>query len=65
MNRGEPRHQIVTFYGAHHGDTFGAMDVGERNLFSEPFDDKLFPVASCPWPARLLFADSYARKAIR
>ena len=50
-NRGETRHQIVAFDGAYHGDTFGAMAVGERNLFSEPFDDKLFPVARCPWPA--------------
>ena len=65
MNRGEPRQQIVARYGAHHGGTFGGIDVGERSLFSEPFDAKLFPVASCPWPARLLFADSYARKAIR
>ena len=47
-NRGEPRHQIVAFDGAYHGDTFGAMAVGERNLFSEPFDDKLFPVARVP-----------------
>ena len=51
VNRGEPRHQIVAFDGAYHGDTFGAMAVGERNLFSEPFEDKLFPVARVPWPA--------------
>ena len=50
VNRGEPRHQIVAFDGAYHGDTFGAMAVGERNLFSEPFEDKLFPVARVPWP---------------
>ena len=51
VNHGEPRHQIVAFDGAYHGDTFGAMAVGERNLFSEPFEDKLFPVARVPWPA--------------
>ena len=50
-NRGEPRHQIIAFDGAYHGDTFGAMAVGERNLFSAPFNDKLFPVARVPWPA--------------
>jgi adenosylmethionine-8-amino-7-oxononanoate aminotransferase len=50
-NRGEARHQIVAFDGAYHGDTFGAMAVGERNLFSAPFEDKLFPVARVPWPA--------------
>jgi adenosylmethionine-8-amino-7-oxononanoate aminotransferase len=27
------------------------MAVGERNLFSAPFEDKLFPVARVPWPA--------------
>lgn len=51
FNRGEARHQIVAFDGAYHGDTFGAMAVGERNLFSAPFNDKLFPVARVPWPA--------------
>ena len=51
VNQGEQRHQIVAFDGAYHGDTFGAMAVGERNLFSEPFEDKLFPVARMPWPA--------------
>ena len=50
-NRDEPRHQIIAFDGAYHGDTFGAMAVGERNLFSAPFNDKLFPVARVPWPA--------------
>ena len=43
VNRGEPRHQIVAFDGAYHGDTFGAMAVGERNLFSEPFDEQALP----------------------
>ena len=48
-NQGTPRHQIVALM-VRIGDTFGAMAVGERNLFSEPFDDKLFPVARVPWP---------------
>ena len=50
-NQGAPRHQIIAFDGAYHGDTFGAMAVGERNLFSEPFETKLFPVARVPWPS--------------
>ncbi|HJN32516.1 MAG TPA: adenosylmethionine--8-amino-7-oxononanoate transaminase [Prochlorococcus sp.] len=50
-NRGEPRQQLIAFNGAYHGDTFGAMAVGERNLFSAPFDEMLFPVARVPWPA--------------
>ena len=50
-NKGEPRQQIIAFDGAYHGDTFGAMAVGARSLFSEPFDPLLFPVARIPWPA--------------
>lgn len=50
-NQGQPRQQIIAFDGAYHGDTFGAMAVGERNLFSEPFEQKLFPVARVPWPS--------------
>jgi adenosylmethionine-8-amino-7-oxononanoate aminotransferase len=50
-NRGEPRSQVVAFAGAYHGDTFGAMAVGERSLFSAPFEPLLFAVARAPWPA--------------
>jgi len=50
-NRGEPRPQVVAFAGAYHGDTFGAMAVGERSLFSAPFEPLLFDVARAPWPA--------------
>jgi len=50
-NRGEPRAQLVAFAGAYHGDTFGAMAVGERSLFSAPFEPLLFAVARAPWPA--------------
>ncbi|MCX5954193.1 MAG: adenosylmethionine--8-amino-7-oxononanoate transaminase [Cyanobacteria bacterium] len=50
-NRGEPRSQVVAFAGAYHGDTFGAMAVGERSLFSAPFEPLLFDVARAPWPA--------------
>ncbi len=50
-NRGEPRQQLIAFDGAYHGDTFGAMAVGERSLFSAPFDPLLFAVARAPWPA--------------
>ncbi|WP_216905995.1 adenosylmethionine--8-amino-7-oxononanoate transaminase [Synechococcus sp. CCY 0621] len=50
-NRGEPRQQLIAFDGAYHGDTFGAMAVGERSLFSEAFESLLFAVARAPWPA--------------
>ncbi len=51
QNKGEERTQIVAFDGAYHGDTFGAMALGERNLFNAPFEDMLFPVQRVPWPA--------------
>ena len=50
-NRGEPRGQLIAFEGAYHGDTFGAMAVGERSLFSAPFEPLLCAVARAPWPA--------------
>ena len=50
-NQGNPKTQIIAFDGAYHGDTFGAMAVGERNLFSDPFEKMLFPVARSPWPS--------------
>ncbi|MEB3199513.1 MAG: adenosylmethionine--8-amino-7-oxononanoate transaminase [Synechococcaceae cyanobacterium] len=46
-----PRRQLIAFDGAYHGDTFGAMAVGARSLFSAPFDPLLFSVARAPWPA--------------
>ncbi len=50
-NQGDSRQQIIAFENAYHGDTFGAMAVGERNLFNAPFEDMLFPVSRLPWPA--------------
>ena len=51
QNRGETRTQIIAFDGAYHGDTFGAMALGERNIFNENFDDLMFPVKRAPWPS--------------
>jgi len=50
-NQGSPRRQLIAFEGAYHGDTFGAMALGERSLFSAPFEPLLCPVARAPWPA--------------
>ncbi|MCP9886383.1 adenosylmethionine--8-amino-7-oxononanoate transaminase [Cyanobium sp. ATX 6A2] len=50
-NRGEARGQLIAFSGAYHGDTVGAMAVGARSLFSEPFEPLLFGVARVDWPA--------------
>ncbi len=49
-NKGTPRKQIIAFDGAYHGDTFGAMALGERNLFNAPFEEMLFPVKRVSTP---------------
>jgi adenosylmethionine-8-amino-7-oxononanoate aminotransferase len=53
VNRGEPRRRlIVGLENAYHGDTFGAMSVSARGLFTEPFAGHLFEVARLPDPVR-------------
>ena len=51
INRGEPRHQLIAFEGAYHGDTVGAMALGERSHYTAPFEPLLFAVGRAPWPA--------------
>jgi adenosylmethionine---8-amino-7-oxononanoate aminotransferase len=49
-NQGSERRQLVAFEGAYHGDTFGAMALGERSLFTDPYAPLLFDVARVAWP---------------
>ncbi len=49
-NKGEPRTKIIAFENAYHGDTFGSMSVGARNVFSNAFDEMLFDVIHIPVP---------------
>ena len=51
QNQGQARTQIIAFDGAYHGDTFGAMALGERNIFNESFESLMFPVKRVPWPS--------------
>ena len=48
--RGEKRRLIVALENAYHGDTFGAMSVSARGLFTDPFVEKLFEVVHLPDP---------------
>jgi adenosylmethionine---8-amino-7-oxononanoate aminotransferase len=50
-NAGENRPLIVALEHAYHGDTFGAMSVSARGVFTAPFDNKLFEVIRLPDPA--------------
>lgn len=49
-NRGENRTKIMALNGAYHGDTFGAMSVGERDMFNRPFEPFFFEVNYLPFP---------------
>lgn len=50
-NLGEAcRTKLICFEGAYHGDTVGAMAVGERSLFTQAFNDLLFESTFIPFP---------------
>lgn len=41
---------FLSFEGGYHGDTFGAMSVGQRSGFHDAFSNLLFKVFSIPYP---------------
>lgn len=43
-NKNKPKTKIIAFKNAYHGDTFGAMSVGGRDTFNNPFNPFLFDV---------------------
>ncbi len=47
--QGGERPRIVAFTGAYHGDTIGAMSVGERGVFNRPWWPFLFDVDLLPY----------------
>jgi adenosylmethionine---8-amino-7-oxononanoate aminotransferase len=47
---GAPRHRLVVMEHSYHGDTFGAMSVGARGLFTDPYEPLLFDVQCIPFP---------------
>ncbi|MFN4865585.1 MAG: adenosylmethionine--8-amino-7-oxononanoate transaminase [Cyanobium sp.] len=44
------RRKLIAFEGAYHGDTVGAMALGDRSLFTTPYEPLLFDVARVAWP---------------
>lgn len=51
-NQGEKdRTMYLSFEGAYHGDTFGAMAVGKSSGFHDPFQDLFFEVKTIPFPS--------------
>jgi adenosylmethionine---8-amino-7-oxononanoate aminotransferase len=49
-DRPAPRSRILAFHHSYHGDTFGAMSVSERSLFTAPFSNYLFEVTFVDTP---------------
>jgi adenosylmethionine-8-amino-7-oxononanoate aminotransferase len=43
---------FIAFENAYHGDTFGGMSVGARNVFNNAFENSLFNVAHIPLPTK-------------
>jgi adenosylmethionine-8-amino-7-oxononanoate aminotransferase len=49
VNRGEPGHTTyLAFRGAYHGDTIGALSVGDDGFGADVFDPLRFPVLRAP-----------------
>jgi len=51
-NKGQARTKVIAFENAYHGDTFGSMSVGARNVFSNAFAPMLFDVVHIPVPLK-------------
>ncbi len=49
-NQGQERHSIIALSNGYHGDTFGAMSVSGRGLFTSPFGKHLFEVRTVRAP---------------
>ncbi|VXC78049.1 adenosylmethionine--8-amino-7-oxononanoate transaminase [Sphingomonas sp. 8AM] len=49
--RGEARHRILVMEHGYHGDTIGAMSVGQRGVFNRAYAPLLFDVETIPFPA--------------
>lgn len=52
-NKGETkRNKILAFNNSYHGDTFGAMSVSDRSVFTLAFHNKLFEVLFIDTPSK-------------
>lgn len=49
-NIGKTPKRIIAFENAYHGDTFGAMSISARSVFTKAFDDYLFDIEVLPIP---------------
>jgi adenosylmethionine-8-amino-7-oxononanoate aminotransferase len=49
-NKGEQKHRFLAIEGSYHGDTFGAMSVGQRGYFNAPFEPLFFDADYLDFP---------------
>lgn len=49
-NKNQPKKRIIALDGAYHGDTFGAMSIGQRGSFNQPFEHLFFDVDFIDFP---------------
>ena len=49
-NKGENKQRFVAMSGSYHGDTFGAMSVGQRGYFNAPFEPLFFDTDYLEFP---------------
>lgn len=59
-NEGLNKTKILAFKNGYHGDTFGAMSVSSRGLWTSPFDEFLFEVLLADTPRESNFEDLQA-----
>jgi len=59
-NKGAKKKKLVALQHAYHGDTFGAMAVSGRSVFTDAFTDFLFDVTFIPFPGKAHETESIA-----
>ncbi|MGC4250037.1 MAG: adenosylmethionine--8-amino-7-oxononanoate transaminase [Sphingobium sp.] len=47
----QARHRVLVLEHSYHGDTIGAMSVGERGVYNQAWSPLLFDVGTIPFPA--------------
>jgi len=57
-NVAKKRNKVLAFNNAYHGDTFGAMSVSDRSVFTKAFHDHLFEVIFIDTPTVENLAES-------
>lgn len=66
--KGNKKHKIIAFKNAYHGDTFGAMSVSGRSVFTASFSELLFDVEFIDIPTDItdiqLYSDVFSQQDV-